>query len=267
MIQKEPGNNKIHRLRVIHIYEADLNGLLGVKWRKELLHHATHNKQINDGQHGARPGHEAKTPVLIEETLNDICYASRKSLISFDNDATSCYDRIIPALASLLGRRHGLHRNVIFVHATTLREAKYKLKTILGISEEFYSHCKIFPIYGTGQGSANSPVIWTIVSSVLFDVHAEAGHGAQFTSPDKSMSVNLSMVGFVDDSTGHVNKFNDDVQPHPDALAEIMRLDAQLWSNLLWLSGGLLELPKCLYIIISISNSLPTARPACNSEK
>ena len=32
MILKEPGNTKIHRLRVIHIYEADYNLLLGVKW-------------------------------------------------------------------------------------------------------------------------------------------------------------------------------------------------------------------------------------------
>ena len=31
MIQKEPGNSKIHRLWVIHIYEADYNLLLGVK--------------------------------------------------------------------------------------------------------------------------------------------------------------------------------------------------------------------------------------------
>jgi hypothetical protein len=170
MIQKEPGNTKIHRLRVIHIYEADFNGLLGVKWR-ELMHDASTENTLHSGQHGARPGHEAQTPVFIEELKNDICYASRKSLINFDNDATSCYDRIIPALASLLGRRHGLHRNIVFVHAATLHEAKYKLKTVLGVSDEFYTHCECYPIYGTGQGSANSPVIWTIVSSVLFDCH------------------------------------------------------------------------------------------------
>jgi hypothetical protein len=246
MIQKEPGNNKIHRLRVIHIYEADFNGLLGIKW-KELLHQATQNQAIHSGQHGARPGHEATTPVFMEELKNDICYASRKALINFDNDATSCYDRIIPALASLLGRRHGLHRNIVFVHARTLKEAKYKLKTLLGVSDEFYSHCQFFPIYGTGQGSANSPVIWTIVSSLLFECHEAAGHGAHFSTPDKKMSVNLSMVGFVDDSTGQVNQFLAHEQPTPSQLATIMKNDAQLWSNLLWLSGGLLELPKCSY--------------------
>jgi hypothetical protein len=103
MIQKEPGNTKIHRLRVIHIYEADFNCLLGVKC-KQLLHYATSKKNVHPGQHGARPGHEAKTPVFMEELKTDICYASRKSLLNFDNDATSCYDRIVAAIASILGR-------------------------------------------------------------------------------------------------------------------------------------------------------------------
>jgi hypothetical protein len=62
------------------------------------------------------------------------------------------------------------------------------------------------------------------------------------------MSINLSMVGFVDDSTGQqVNDFLSNAQPTPEHLATIMQHDAQLWSNLLWISGGLLELPKCSY--------------------
>jgi hypothetical protein len=32
MIEKEPGNPKIHRLRVIHLYEADYNLLRGIFW-------------------------------------------------------------------------------------------------------------------------------------------------------------------------------------------------------------------------------------------
>ncbi len=158
MIQKDPGNTKIHRLRVIHLYEADYNFLLGFKWR-QLLHHGEENKTIHQGQHGGRPGHEATTLVFMEELKNNISYATRKSLINLDNDAASCYNEIIPALASLLGRSHGLHRNVIFVNARTLKEAKFKLRTSTGISDAYYSHCHTFPIYGTGQGSGNSPVI------------------------------------------------------------------------------------------------------------
>jgi hypothetical protein len=246
MIEKEPGNSKVHRLRVIHIYEADYNFLLQAKWRN-MISHAETNSLLHPGQYGSRPGRDALIPALIEELKNEICYASRKSLINFDNDAASCYDRIIPALASLIGRKFGLHRNVVFVHATTLEETKYKLKTSMGVSDEFYENCQAFPIYGTGQGSGNSPAIWCIVSSVLFSCHQENAHGAYFCTPDKEMSVSLSMIGFVDDSTGQVNSFCDNTQSQPELLRAIMQLDAQLWSDLLWISGGLLELSKCSF--------------------
>ena len=49
---------------------------------------------------------------------------------------------------------------MVFIHAKTLEETKYKLKTSLGISNDFYPNCQAFPIYGTGQGSGNSPAIW-----------------------------------------------------------------------------------------------------------
>jgi hypothetical protein len=55
------------------------------------------------------------------------------------------------------------------------------------------------------------------------------------------------MIGFVDDSTGQTNSFCDATQPTPEFLHGIMQLDLQLWSGLLWLSGGLLELGKCSF--------------------
>src|SRR5512138_2140785 len=101
-----------------------------------------------------------------------------------DFDATSCYDRIIGNLASLAARSYGHHQTLCFIHARFLQEAKYLLKTKLGVSEEHYKHCNLHPIYGTGQGSANSPAIWIMVSSKAFDAHEEAAHGAVFESPD-----------------------------------------------------------------------------------
>ena len=38
MIYKEQGNVKIHRLQVIHIYEADYNFLIGVVWGEVIQH-------------------------------------------------------------------------------------------------------------------------------------------------------------------------------------------------------------------------------------
>jgi hypothetical protein len=131
---------------------------LGTQWRK-LLQQADRDGTIHPGQHGGRPGHKATTLTFMEELKRDIAYSSLKHLITFDSDAASCYDRIIPALAALIGRKYGHHHRIIVVNAKTLKEAQFHLKMALGISEEFYSHCDAYPIYGTGQGSGNSPVI------------------------------------------------------------------------------------------------------------
>ena len=131
--------------------------------------------------------------------------------------------------------------------ANTLKECKYKLKTMLGVSEEYFTHCSFTPIYGTGQGSSNSPAIWCVISSILFTSHLSKVHGATYETPDKKHSIKLTMIGFVDDSTGQVNLFHKNIPPMAEMLVQLMQHDAQLWNNILWSSGSALEHPKCCY--------------------
>ena len=86
MIEKEPGNHKIHRLRVIHIYEADYNLLLSVKWR-QALNHANDNQLLNPYQLGGVPGRNCPDVVYCEEIEYEIFQATRTPLGKFDNDS------------------------------------------------------------------------------------------------------------------------------------------------------------------------------------
>jgi hypothetical protein len=133
MLLKEPNNPCIHHLRVIHLYEANFNLLLGVEWRN-IIHHSLENETLDPSQYGGLPGWDSLVPVFIEEMQNKIARASRKPYIKQDFDTTSCYDCIIPWMASMLSRQHGLHRNVCLVRARTLQEARYLLKTQLSVS-------------------------------------------------------------------------------------------------------------------------------------
>ena len=140
-----------------------------------------------------------------------------------------------------------MHRYVALVQGETLEEVKYHLKTKIGITEESYQHCKLYPIYGTGQGSGNSPTIWLVISSVLFKCYEDKAYGAIFESPDRKLRMKLFRTSFVDDTTSYVNKFCQDIPPKPKELIAMLTHDSQLWSDLLWKSGGALELPKCSY--------------------
>lgn len=80
MLEKDPGDPKIHRLRVINIYEADYNLLLSIQWRN-LMHLAEDHHLLNEGQYGSRPHRNAHDPVFIEEMQFEVCRASRKPLV------------------------------------------------------------------------------------------------------------------------------------------------------------------------------------------
>jgi hypothetical protein len=158
MIEKEPGDPHIHRLRVIHLYEADYSLTLGIQFRR-LMHHCEDNQLLNPGCYGCRPARTAHDPVVIEVLQMDYTFATRYPHIKFSNDATSCFDRIIPSVSSMVARSYGLHRNIAQMQGNMLLNAVYCIKTQLGISDASYSHSDEFPVFGTGQGSSSSPSI------------------------------------------------------------------------------------------------------------
>jgi hypothetical protein len=65
MIEKEPGNPWIHRLRVIHLYKNDYNLLLGSQYRVA-NHRVEDAEAINDGNFGARTARSSLDPVGIK---------------------------------------------------------------------------------------------------------------------------------------------------------------------------------------------------------
>jgi ribonuclease HI len=251
MLFKEKNNIKIHRTRVIHIYEADYNLILGLKWRLA-LYQSEAMKQLNKGQFGSRPRRNAIDPVMLEELQFEISRTSRKSLIQTNYDATACYDRIIPNLATLASRRFGIDKQVALSNSRTLEKARYFIRTDMGLSTSSYTHSEEFPIYGTGQGSANSPMIWCFLSSILFQCYETKAHPAMYQNPDRTNQNKWYMIGFVDDTNGQVNQFIEDERP--DTLATMhhrTQENATTWARLLGVTGGALELQKCSYHVMS----------------
>jgi hypothetical protein len=140
--------------------------LIGVKGQ-QLVHHVTDQQLIPPWQCGDFPGREAHTPVLMEELMWDITRTSRRPLLQMDFDASSCYDRIIPSIASLASRSYGQHRLLGFIHSQFLRNAQFLLKTKMGLLTESYSHCAEY-----------------FISTKLIETQEAAASRAVFTSPD-----------------------------------------------------------------------------------
>ncbi len=170
--------------------------------------------------------------------------------MTFHNDATSCYDRIIIALANLVARRFGLPEEICRLHGVTLEQMRYHISTAIGISEESYKHSNESPVYGTGQGSCASPSVWLQICYVLFDCHDQQSYGANYSSPDGTIKFKESMTGFVDDTKGQTNDQTSTAAMPLLQLIARMQEDAQLWGDLLHVSGGALEISKCNYYVM-----------------
>lgn len=260
MIFKEDQNYKVHKLRVIHIFEADLNLLYAVKWRQMIRQMDQHN-QIHQGQYGGRPGYEAQSMALLEELRTEASYLTRRSLLTFDNDAASCYDRIVINLASLINRKYGLPPDITRLHGRILQQTQYRVKTPHGVSSLSYSNSSNIPLYGTGQGAGNSPGVWLAISNVLFNTFDTRSHGASFVSRDGTITTTMGLCGFVDDTNSVINDFRPQTECALDLLLQFLREDAQLWTDLLHVSGGKLELSKCSFHALSFRfqpNGTPT---------
>jgi hypothetical protein len=68
-----------------------------------------------------------------------------------------------------------------------------------------------------------------------------------FHSPNGDLFVRINMVVFVDDSTCITGGTAETTY---EGVKSMMQQDAQLWHDLLWVTGGKLELPKCGYHMI-----------------
>ena len=101
----------------------------------------------------------------------------------------------------------------------------------MGVAETGYGHTNEWPMDGSGQGSGNLPTIWCLLSCILFDCYDLQYHKAIYCHPDRSNSMEIGMIGFVDNTNGQTNNFQHDEtsQTLPGLLCNL-QANAQLWA-------------------------------------
>jgi hypothetical protein len=261
MLGKDTGIPRIHRLRVIHLYECDLNLQFSIFFR-ELDQHCEDNFLINKGVYGCRPNRRAIDPVFVDVTQTEMAMVTRKPLVKFNNDATACFDRILVHLLNLCLRSYGMPKKLAKILGELLKVARYAIKTGIGISEETYRHSDESPAFGSGQGSGASAQGWGKLVSVLFDIHDLYGHGSKYADPWKLYSTIIGMLGFVDDN--NITNNGEEEETVSDIMIRTQH-DAQLWNDLLRATGGALNLDKCFAQVLAFQfglNGAPVIAPA-----
>jgi hypothetical protein len=252
MIAKIPGLPYITKLRVIHIIESDLNMTMGILWGRRLMQQGETLSQFGPEQSGARKNKQCQDVLVFKHLTYSILRLSKSHGATFDNDAKSCYDRIVMLLASLASQRLGMPPRACELFLETLNQTKYHAKTSHGISSLHYATNPESTIHGPGQGGRASPAIWTMLSCLILSFMPEVSAGSSLTNPTTSISVHQTSSGFVDDITHwNIDILKSLTQPQtPQEIIAETTNTAQWWESLLHSTGGKLELTKCFYYII-----------------
>ena len=108
LIEKDPGQPYLHRMRTINIYESDLN--LGIKiiWARRMMWNAEAKNLFADGQWGGRKGKSAIEAVIKKQLMYNYSHRTLVESMHNENDASNCYDREIPSHIMLISRAFGV---------------------------------------------------------------------------------------------------------------------------------------------------------------
>jgi hypothetical protein len=159
MIEKKAGNYQLSKLRTIHLFEADCNWLIGLIFGRRMVHGAERKNHLHEGQWGSRPGRSAHDALLHKILSYEVACLTGTPLAIFDNDAKSCYDRIVMVFALMLCQKHGVPQSVCMMAAFSLLLAEHSIKTKCGVSEGTCSSTNDNPTHGPGQGSRKAPAL------------------------------------------------------------------------------------------------------------
>jgi hypothetical protein len=153
MLEKQPGNSQIHRLRILPLLERDFNQAVHIIIARQLSFHLEDNNMVPAMQYGSQEGHQYVSAVLNKQLTHDIICHKKSTAAFIENDATGCYDRMVNNLMLLELCRLGLPMAAVHALWLTWANTIHHVKTVYGTSTTTYQNSKEVPLFGPGQGS------------------------------------------------------------------------------------------------------------------
>ena len=153
-------------------------------------------------------------------------------------------------MASVHMQALGLHKSIGAFLARLMYQAKRHVRTGYGISKKTIRTTKRRVLHGIGQGNGGGPAMWISHLTIMFAAISSVCVGFALTCVQNILYVATVGTGYVDDVTLGLSVPRDQAQTESQVLKHIKRM-GQLWENLLFITGGRLELSKCFWIPIT----------------
>jgi hypothetical protein len=252
LIPKKTTSSAIEKLRIIVLFHSMFN-MNNKRIGREMIANAELLNQIPWEAYGSRKGHRSIECAANKVFTTDIARQEHRSMALCSNDAKSCYDRILHAIATICMRRVGVSKQTCLMMFGTLAQAKHHIRTTYGDSDTSYT-CIEIPFQGIYQGNGAGPGIWLLVSIPIINMLKSAGFGFKVRSVLSSEEFSFVCYTFVDDSdvVHSINATATTAETATDTTSLITEMQqvVDTWEGGLRASGGALEPSKSYWFLI-----------------
>ena len=193
----------------------------------------------------------APEQIISKRAVLDHSQYKRNVLLLASADLEACYDRVIHTAAALALLRVGISHAKNKTMFKTIQLMTHRIRTLFGDSDitwggqdiEDLEDWENYP-QGVLQGNAAGPAIWSLISSIIFEILHKRGFAVKFcTSISKEI---FCLVGFayVDDS--------DLIQQGSDPATVLSSMQALInsWGQLIDVTGGAISVSKSWWYMI-----------------
>jgi hypothetical protein len=215
MLEKIPGIARSNKLRIIQLLEADLNQVLRATFARNVTKLAQNHKMGNTRSSVWTVLLECISPILNKPITIQILFQKRTNQIVFDNDAKGCYNRIIRGIFLASVRRLGYSKNSVRMLGKLWEQLEHHISRGYGISEATYSSTVDNLMYGIGQGSCISPILWELLNQLIMSVLGEKFDCIRLVSVDNRKTNTRPGNSFFDNTTTGVTSDDTAREPVP----------------------------------------------------
>jgi hypothetical protein len=190
----------VEKLRTIFLFQGDFN-YLNKYIGRHMMKDGNAYENLAWYQYGSCEGKYA-----IEQDLNkvlsfNLIQQARMDTAMSSNDAKSCYDRIVNAIASIIMQRQNVPASACIGVFTTPQNLHHTVMTIYGDYKSGYGGTLwAVPYSGVGQGNGAGPDIWAVVRTQVLKMMKDEGFGFMYKTSIEGKQLHLVGYSFVDDT-------------------------------------------------------------------